>query len=115
MDAFLYGFLDLKAFALFSLLFGLGLAMQYDRLAANPRRTILLIRRLLALLVFGVVHLLLIWNGDILTEYAVTGLIALPILFCPGWLVGISSAVCLLLYTAMPMLPSPVFFPDVAG
>jgi uncharacterized protein len=115
VDAFLYGFFDLKAFALFSLLFGLGLAMQYDRLAANPRRTILLTRRLLALLAFGVVHLLLIWNGDILTEYAVIGLIALPILFCPRWLLGIAAAACLLLYTAMPSLPAPISFPDVAG
>jgi len=115
VDAFLYGFLDLKAFALFSLLFGLGLAMQYDRLATSARRTILLTRRLLALLVFGVVHLLLIWNGDILTEYAVTALIALPILFFPGWPLGIAAAVCLLLYAVMPMLPSPVSFPDVAG
>jgi uncharacterized protein len=114
-DAFLYGFLDLKAFALFSLLFGLGLAMQYERLAANPRRAILLTRRLLALLTFGVIHLFLIWNGDILTEYAVTGLIVLPILFGPGWLLGTAAGTCLLLYIAMPMLPSPASFPDVAG
>lgn len=115
VDAFLYGFLDLKAFALFSLLFGLGLAMQYDRLAANPRRATLLTRRLLALLVFGVIHLFLIWNGDILTEYAVAGLIVLPILFAPTWLLGLAAAACLLLYVAMPMLPSPVSFPDVVG
>ncbi len=113
-DAFLFGFLDLKAFALFSLLFGLGLAIQYERLALNPYRTILLTRRLLALLAFGVIHLLLIWNGDILTEYAVVGLITLPFLFGPSWLLGIAAAACLLLYIAMPMLPPPVYFPNVA-
>src|SRR4051812_50192185 len=33
---------DLKAFALFSLLFGVGLAIQYDHLSAASRRTVLL-------------------------------------------------------------------------
>src|ERR1700744_6162418 len=30
--------MELKAFALFSLLFGVGLAIQFERLSANPRR-----------------------------------------------------------------------------
>jgi uncharacterized protein len=114
VDGFLYAFLDLKAFALFSLLFGLGLAMQYDRLANNPRRSELLIRRLLALLAFGVVHLFLIWNGDILTEYAVAGLIVLPLLFGPAWLLGVGAVACFLVYITMPLLASPVYFPNFA-
>src|SRR4051812_13597025 len=48
---------ELKAFALFSLLFGAGLAIQFDRLANSERRTVLLARRLAVLLVFGVIHL----------------------------------------------------------
>ncbi|HJR55872.1 MAG TPA: DUF418 domain-containing protein [Rhizomicrobium sp.] len=115
IDAFLYVFIDLKAFALFSLLFGLGLAMQYDRLATHARRAELLIRRLLALLAFGVIHLFLIWNGDILTEYAVAGLIVLPVLFGPTWLLGVAAAGCLLIYIIMPLLPPPVSFPAEAG
>jgi len=77
---------EFKAITLFSVLFGVGLAIQFDRLAANPRRTMLLIRRLAVLLGFGLVHLLLVWNGDILTEYAIAGLLILPLLFltCPG-------------------------------
>jgi len=78
VDAFLQIFLDLKALAVFSLLFGIGLAIQYERLDGNPRRSVLLVRRLLALLIFGVVHLFLIWNGDILTEYAIAGLMPFP-------------------------------------
>src|SRR5262249_23277418 len=77
---------DLKAFALFSLLFGLGLAIQFEHLATSPRRTSLLCRRLIVLLVFGLIHLCLIWNGDILTEYALAGLIVLPFLYGPRWL-----------------------------
>src|SRR3954447_14598526 len=38
--------LELKAFAVFSFLFGVGLAIQFDRLADNPRRLVLLVRRL---------------------------------------------------------------------
>src|SRR6187200_980609 len=30
--------IELKAFALFSMLFGIGLAIQFERLAPNPRR-----------------------------------------------------------------------------
>src|SRR3954468_6798656 len=64
---------DLKAFALFSLLFGIGLAIQFERLSASPRRSMLLVRRLIVLLAFGLIHLCLIWNGDILAEYALAG------------------------------------------
>jgi len=58
--------IDLKALALFSLLFGVGLAIQYDHLSIDARRTTLLVRRLAFLMLVGLVHLLLIWNGDIL-------------------------------------------------
>src|SRR4051812_45049782 len=74
LDRVLQGLLaaaiELKAFALFSLLFGAGLAIQFERLAGHPRRTVLLVRRLAVLLAIGAVHLVLIWNGDILVEYA---------------------------------------------
>lgn len=58
---------ELKALALFSLLFGAGLAIQFERLARSERRALLLVRRLVVLLAFGLIHLCLIWNGDILT------------------------------------------------
>src|SRR5262245_23825997 len=48
---------ELKAFALFSLLFGTGLAIQFERLAKSERRTLLLVRRLVVLLAFGLIHL----------------------------------------------------------
>src|SRR5437870_10192507 len=41
VETFLVRAMDSKAFALFSLLFGVGLAIQFDRLADN-RRTVLL-------------------------------------------------------------------------
>src|SRR3954447_2363911 len=106
---------ELKAFALFSLLFGAGLAIQFDRLAESPRRTVLLLRRLAVLLLIGAVHLVLIWNGDILVEYAVTGFVVLPLLFAPRWLALAAAVAALMLYLAMPLLPAPIALPDAAG
>jgi uncharacterized protein len=111
----LWLFVDMKAFAVFSLLFGVGLAIQFDRLSRNPRRPVLLFRRLVALLGFGLVHLLLIWNGDILTEYAVCGLATLPLLFAPRPLIPLAAAACLLAYALMPVLPPLVPFMSPAG
>jgi uncharacterized protein len=105
---------ELKAFALFSLLFGAGLAIQFDRLAITGRRAVLLARRLAVLLAIGLIHLCLIWNGDILTEYALAGLIVLPFLFGPRWLLIVAALGSLVLYLAMQALPPPGLFPDTA-
>jgi uncharacterized protein len=113
IDRLLAIFIDLKAFALFSLLFGTGLAIQFDRLAKNPRRTLLLLRRLLVLLGFGLIHLFLIWNGDILTEYALAGLVVLPFLFAPTWVIAGASMVFLALYLLQPVLPTVFPFPTL--
>ncbi len=58
-----------------SLLFGLGFALQLRR---NPKAVGRFSRRLLVLLAFGLVHGFLIWNGDILTEYALVGFLLIP-------------------------------------
>ena len=104
---------DLKAFALFSLLFGVGLAIQFEHLSVSPRRTLLLIRRLIVLLTFGLIHLYLIWNGDILTEYAIAGLIVLPFLFGPRWLLAGGAATFLGVYLAMHAWPPPGLWPGL--
>jgi uncharacterized protein len=106
---------DLKAFALFSLLFGVGLAIQFEHLSASPRRTLLLFRRLIVLLTFGLIHLCLIWNGDILTEYAVAGLIVLPFLFGPRWLLAGGAATFLVVYLAMQVWPPAGLFPSFSS
>ena len=106
---------DLKAFALFSLLFGAGLAIQFERLANSERRTLLLVRRLAVLLAFGLIHLCLIWNGDILTEYALAGFIVLPFLFGPRGLLAVAALASLGLYLAMQAFPPPGLFPSAAS
>src|ERR1700761_5975619 len=49
LQMFLSTFVEMKAFALFSILFGVGLAIQSERLARSGSRLRLLLRRLLAL------------------------------------------------------------------
>src|SRR5437762_1638592 len=106
---------ELKAFALFSLLFGAGLAIQFERLANSGRRTMLLVRRLAVLLAFGLIHLCLIWNGDILTEYALAGLIVLPFLFGPRWLLAVAALASLGLYLGMQVFPPPGWWPSATA
>jgi uncharacterized protein len=106
---------DFKALALFSLLFGVGLAIQFERLAGNARRMILLVRRLAVLLAIGFVHLYLIWNGDILVEYSLVGFVVLPFLGGPRWLLAGAALLLLGLYVSMPLLPPIVALPDAVG
>jgi uncharacterized protein len=114
IEAILTLAVEMKALALFSLLFGAGLAIQFDRLANSERRTSLLARRLAVLLAFGLIHLCLIWNGDILTEYALAGLIVLPFLFGPRWLLAVAALAFLMLYLAMQAFPPDGLFPSTA-
>jgi uncharacterized protein len=73
-DAFIYIFVQGKFWTLFSTLFGVGFAVMYERLQARGGnfRSIYR-RRLWALLGIGLIHVLLIWEGDILLTYALAG------------------------------------------
>ncbi|SDM64443.1 DUF418 domain-containing protein [Nonomuraea jiangxiensis] len=78
----------------FSLLFGIGFALLLDSAAGRvPRPRLVLLRRLLALLAIGLVHMLL-WPGEILTKYAVVGLVVLlPSTWLPRWAMsGLAAA-----------------------
>lgn len=70
--------LEFKAFTIFSFLFGAGVAMQLARIRVFAR--MFLVRGFAWLFLFGIVHLVLIWNGDILALYAVCGMLLLPFL-----------------------------------
>jgi uncharacterized protein len=114
VQTFLTMAVELKAMALFSLLFGIGMAIQFERLAPDPRRGMLLVRRLAILLVIGLAHLFLIWNGDILIEYSLAGFIVLPLLWGPRWLLAAGASLFLALYLVMPLLPPVVPWPTTA-
>jgi uncharacterized protein len=65
--------------SMFSLLFGIGFTIQFDRLQrADPQRADrIYLRRLLVLLAIGLVHGFVFWNGDVLHVYAALGLLLL--------------------------------------
>ena len=67
-----------KANAIFSLLFGVGMALQLQRAAARGGDMVpMYLRRLAVLFVIGAVHAVLVWHGDVLHVYAVLGLLLL--------------------------------------
>jgi uncharacterized protein len=70
---------DGKFYTLFSFLFGIGFAVQLDRLEKRGADGLRIYRRrVLVLLGIGLIHSLVIWDGDILTLYALLGLL-LPV------------------------------------
>src|SRR5262249_6425035 len=63
-----------KFITLFSILFGAGLAIRFDRARARGEPLVgRLLRRQAVLLVIGLLHLHLLFHGDILTTYALVG------------------------------------------
>lgn len=64
---------EYKFVSLFSLLFGAGFAILLERLAARKASVKVYYRRLFVLGIFGLLHGLLFWWGDILFLYAVIG------------------------------------------
>ncbi|QTN33147.1 DUF418 domain-containing protein [Akkermansiaceae bacterium] len=63
-----------KSYPLFSILFGLGFALQMDRAEARGLdHTAVYRRRLFILLGLGLAHGILLWDGDVLLPYAVCG------------------------------------------
>lgn len=69
---------DNRAFPLFTMLFAYGFAVILRRQAAagvdGPRARGLLLRRSLWLMVFGALHVVLLFEGDILLSYGILGL-----------------------------------------
>src|SRR5579863_9248558 len=77
-QAFIDIFIQGKFISIFSFLFGMGFAIQMSRAEARGARFMgFYPRRLLALALFGVIHGIFIWAGDILLTYALSGAILL--------------------------------------
>lgn len=107
---FHYFFIDGKFYTLFSLLFGIGFSLQLSRLERRGADGVRIYRRrLLALLAIGLVHMIFIWDGDILTLYALLGL-TLP-LFRP--LRDRTLLVLAALLILVPLAGAPMF--DMLG
>ena len=71
-------FVEGKFYKLFSILFGMGFAIMLIRAQEADRKFgAWFTRRMLALFVFGMAHLIFLWGGDIIHDYAVGGLLLL--------------------------------------
>ena len=65
-----------KFYSIFSLLFGLGFALQMQRAESRGGDGLpLFTRRIKVLMLIGLAHLLLLWYGDILLFYALMALV----------------------------------------
>jgi uncharacterized protein len=77
--SFVHVFCSFKFISLFALLFGAGMMVQSTRAQARGAPFVpMYLRRLAVLGLIGLCHALLLWYGDILLIYAITGLLALP-------------------------------------
>lgn len=74
-------FLEFKFISIFSLLFGFGLAMQRSRrIQAGRGFAVFGVRRMVILAIFGTIHALGLWFGDVLFVYSIVGLVLIPML-----------------------------------
>lgn len=87
-----------SVYPLFSMLFGYGLMMQFRKSQDRGHSFIPLgLRRLSILLIIGILHAFLVWSGDILITYALSGFIVLSLLrLSKVWLLTIASLLYIL-------------------
>jgi uncharacterized protein len=103
--------IDGKFYSIFSLLFGIGFGFFLDKGGSGQSR---FLRRMLLLLLIGWLHLRFLWAGDILSLYALLGLL-LPLFRRVGDLALLIIATVLLLspiaVDAARVLTNDVFYP----
>lgn len=87
---FIYG----KFFTIFSFLFGLGIALQALKIT-DTQSKLFFWRRMLALYCFGLLHISLLWSGDVLHVYAILGILSLLVFKLHARLLLILSALIL--------------------
>jgi uncharacterized protein len=90
-------FVDGKFYTLFSLMFGIGFALQLASIERSGAGIPVYVRRLLILLGFGAVHMTLIWFGDILLPYALLGFLLLLVRKASDRLILVLAAISFVL------------------
>lgn len=71
-----YTFVDGKFYTIFSILFGIGFSIIIEHAAQRGSSGMLIFyKRMAILLIIGLSHLMLLWSGDILTLYALLGML----------------------------------------
>ncbi|MCM3717401.1 DUF418 domain-containing protein [Fictibacillus phosphorivorans] len=85
---------------MFSFLFGFGMILMSERAKANNRRFLpTFFRRQVVLFLFGAIHVLFFWYGDILVTYAIVGFIMLLFYRLPSKALLITGIVMLIAYS----------------
>jgi uncharacterized protein len=112
---------DAKMRALFSIMFGASMVLVYDRAEANSGNgQSVHLRRMIWLLAFGLVHYYFIWFGDILSLYALCGMLGVGLLKrdeaqlirAAKWLFGINFIVMAIIASAVTLLAIAASLPD---
>lgn len=96
---FEYGLIKQRFMTLLALLYGVGIMLfvaKYERLEASPTKPFIF--RSLLLLLFGLAHAYLIWDGDILVAYALCGLIVF-------WLRSITAVWLIIMGAVLTLAP----------
>lgn len=104
--------------SMFSLLFGIGFTIQYERMQRQDpaHADVMYLRRLLVLAGLGLLHAFVFWPGDVLHTYAILGIVtlfALKRLSDRGILVAIG--VCLLYPVASGLLRLVLITPAITA
>lgn len=85
---------------MFSFLFGFGIVLMAQRAADHDRSFApVFLRRQFVLLIFGILHVLLFWYGDILITYALVGLLMLLFYRLPKNVLLITGLVLITAYS----------------
>ena len=117
IDFIMYALVDGKFYSIFSLLFGIGCVIQYNNLTSRGKAFAPFFRRrMFWLLVFGLIHMFLLWPGDILTLYALLGFLLI-------WFVKKSNKFLLITAVILILMPlanwaflhfTEIYYPGVA-
>ncbi len=85
-----------KFWTIFSLLFGMGFALMLERARAAGRPFLpAYLRRIGALAVFGLLHHVFLWSGDILLSYAVGAIVLMLTLFARARILFLALLACM--------------------
>jgi len=103
--------------SMFSLLFGIGFTIQFARMQERaPGRAVrLYLRRLVVLMVLGLLHSTLLWNGDVLHIYAVLGMVLLLLHGVSDRVIVVLLGLCLVYPAVSGGLRLALMTPDVTA
>ena len=107
-------FVDTKSITLFTFLFGIGFALQFDEARRDGTSTRRYLRRLGVLAAIGLMHGFVVWSGDILRYYAFAGLVLVACArLSTGALLAVGAAIAL--FGSALLRPLALMLPRESG